>query len=409
MKSIGIDLAGFSKNPTGLAIFEFNKDKIKTMICHDNEEILKIIYEENPDIIAIDAPFSFPTNGYFRKSEIALKRAGFKPLSPLFRGMRPLVERAIKIVKILREKNFNVIEVLSSAIKKVLMTDDKIIKSKYPYASKDEIDAILCALTGKLFLEGKTKAYGNEINDKIIIPQIKGKNDVKKRYAALLSGGKDSVYALYKAIKNGYDVPCIITMKSKRDDSWMFHVPSIDMVDYISKCVEIPFIKRETSGIKEKELNDLKSALLEVKEKFKIDGIIVGALASNYQNDRINKLADELGLKVFAPLWKKNQEDYMRNLLKEGFAFTLVSITCDGLKEKFLGKVLTRDDIEEIIELSKKYGFNPAFEGGEAETLVLDAPIYKKRIEIEYQIIKKSEYEIKLNITGVKLIDKLKK
>ncbi len=404
MKSIGIDLAGFPKNPTGVAIMETG-GKVKSMICHEDEEILKIIYEENPDIIAIDAPFSFPKKGYFRKSEIELKKDGFNPLSPLFRGMRPLVERAEKLVKTLREKNYNVIEVLSSAIRKILMVNDVTIKKKYPYASKDEIDAILCALTGKLFLEGKTKSYGSEENDKIVLPEIKKR---KEKYAALVSGGKDSLYAMYRAMKEGYDIVCMITMKSQREDSWMFHVPSIDMVDYISECVDIPLIKRETSGIKEKELDDLKNALLEVKRNFGIDGITVGALASNYQNERIKKLADELGLKVFAPLWKKNQEDYMRELLKEGFAFTLTSITCDGLKEKFLGKVLTKDDIEEIIELSRKHGFNAAFEGGEAETLVLDAPFYKKRIKIEYQVIKISEYEIKLNITNVNLIEKKK-
>ncbi len=173
MKSVGIDLAGFSRNPTGVATIEFNgEEKIKTHVLHGDDEIIHFVLSEKPDIVAIDAPFSFPEKGLFRRSELALKRDGFSPLSPLFRGMRPLVERAIKLVRELRSQNIEVIEVLSSATRKVLMIDDKVIKSKYPYASKDEIDAILCALTGKLFLEGKTKQYGRRENDCIVVPRV---------------------------------------------------------------------------------------------------------------------------------------------------------------------------------------------------------------------------------------------
>ncbi|MFQ6055669.1 MAG: hypothetical protein ACE5J3_06785, partial [Methanosarcinales archaeon] len=109
-----------------------------------------------PDLIAIDAPFSFPKTGYFREGDSLLRKEGFHPLSPKFPGMQPLVKRAIKIVKILREKNYKVIEVFPRASEKILGLD------KEKKANKHEYDALLCALTGKHYLQGKFRSFGRE-------------------------------------------------------------------------------------------------------------------------------------------------------------------------------------------------------------------------------------------------------
>ena len=166
MKSVGIDLAGLPKNPTGLAVM--NGD-VSTKIVHDNGEIISFVEAQNPDIVVFDAPLSFPTRGYFRSCEVELKKEGYNPLSPLFRGMRPLVERAIKLSIEFRSRGFDVYETSASIIRKILVVDDKFVRERYPHATKDEIDAILCALVGKLHLEKKTKVYGRE---KFILPKI---------------------------------------------------------------------------------------------------------------------------------------------------------------------------------------------------------------------------------------------
>ncbi len=123
--------------------------------------------------------------------------------------------------------------------------------------------------------------------------------------------------------------------------------------------------------------------LLELAKKEGATHVISGALLSDYQRQRMGYLAHKLGMKVVNPLWRIDQEKYMRKLIDYGFEFIIVRIASMGLDPEFLGKVLTKNDVERIIELSKKFKFNPAFEGGEAETLVTYAPLFKKRLIVK--------------------------
>ena len=183
-------------------------------------------------------------------------------------------------------------------------------------------------------------------------------------------------------MQQNYEISCMVTIRSKNPDSFMFQSQGIDMTRLQSKSFSIPLIEEETEGQEEEELKDLKSALKNTKEKYGIEGVVSGALYSNYQRKRIEKVCDSLGLKIFAPLWHINQEKEMREILKKGFKFMVVKISADGLDKSWLGKVITEDDIDKLVKLDKKIGFNVAFEGGEAETLMIDGPIFKKRIEI---------------------------
>ena len=199
----------------------------------------------------------------------------------------------------------------------------------------------------------------------------------------LWSGGKDSAFASWTMMKQNYKIGCLISLKSKNPDSYMFHTPNIDLVKMHSDASEIPLILQETNGEKEKELNDLKKALKTAKQTYKIDGVVTGALYSDYQRKRIETICDELDLKVFSPLWHVNQEIEMKQLLNEGFSIIFSAVAAEGLDETWLGKEICSDDIEKLVILNKKYGLNVAGEGGEFESLVLDAPFFKRKIIIK--------------------------
>ena len=81
------------------------------------------------------------------------------------------------------------------------------------------------------------------------------------RLAALVSGGKDSILALYRTIKNGYQVINLVTMIPQRENSWMFHVPNINLTNLLAETVGIPLVRGQTTGVKERELEDLKKVL----------------------------------------------------------------------------------------------------------------------------------------------------
>jgi len=228
------------------------------------------------------------------------------------------------------------------------------------------------------------------------------------KIAALISGGKDSLYAAYLASrKKCRGLVCLIVIKSANPESYMFHVPNIDLVKKQAEVMDIPLIFRETAGKKEAELKDLKSALKEAKEKFSIKKVVSGALASTYQKQRIDKICEELDLKSITPLWQVDSEQYLNELLENKFEVIITAVAAEGLNESFLGKKIDKKMIEELKGLSRKVGLHIAFEGGEAETFVLDCPLFKKKIVVESaQKEMESECCGKYVIEKVKLVDK---
>lgn len=227
----------------------------------------------------------------------------------------------------------------------------------------------------------------------------------KLRLGAMVSSGKDSIFAMYSMLKKGYEIACIITIKSANPESFMFHTPGVEMVQLQAKAIGLPLIVQKTAGMKETELKDLKAALERAKQLYKIEGIVTGAIFSMYQKRRFEKIAKALSLKVFSPLWHMDQEAEMRAIIKEGFRFIITKIAAHGLDKSWLGKVITEKDVDRLVELSKRFGINIAFEGGEAETLVVDGPIFKKKIKIvEAEIKEESECVAELIIKKAELV-----
>jgi ABC transporter with metal-binding/Fe-S-binding domain ATP-binding protein len=210
------------------------------------------------------------------------------------------------------------------------------------------------------------------------------------RLCALFTGGKDSTYSLHLAVVSGHNVECLAAIKPAKSDSMLYHVPGIDLLDIYEKALGIPLYVYDGTFNEEKDLEDL---LKIVKKEFRVEGVSVGAIESDYQFIRFYRVLKKLGMSMFAPLWHKDQESYMRLLPRQGFRYTIIKISTYGLPMDFLGSIIDEEATERIIMLSKRYGFNPAFEGGEAETMVLDAPLMKCRINVKGNIIVVSELE----------------
>jgi len=202
------------------------------------------------------------------------------------------------------------------------------------------------------------------------------------RLGCLFSSGKDSCYALHVMAKRGYPVECLVTLKSKNPDSYMFHTPNVNIAKMQAEAMHIPIVELETTGEKEAELTDLAKALMIAKRDYKIQGVITGALYSDYQRQRIEKVCSMLDLRVFSPLWHLNQETEIRGIIKKGFEVIMVGVAAEGLDKKWLGKKLTQGHVDKLAELNEKIGLNIAGEGGEFETLVLDGPVFRKKLVI---------------------------
>jgi len=193
----------------------------------------------------------------------------------------------------------------------------------------------------------------------------------------------------------------MISIKSKNSDSFMYHTPNIELVKLQSGSIGIPLIEQATKGKKEDELKDLKKALIKAKKEFEIQGVITGALYSDYQRQRIEKICNELSLKTFSPLWHIDQETEMREILNNNFEVIITSIAADGLDKTWLGKRIDNKAVDDLVIINKKNKINISGEGGEYESLVLNAPIFKKRIHI-----KKARKIMENKYTGILKIEK---
>ena len=198
------------------------------------------------------------------------------------------------------------------------------------------------------------------------------------KVAALFSGGKDSAYAIYIAQQWGWEVDHLISIIPETGESYMFHVPNISLTDQLSECLDIPLSKAVTMGEEEIELEDLKELLASMD----IASLITGAIASDYQTTRINRICHDLGIRVFSPLWRKDQRMLLKDMIDAGFEMMVVGVYADGMGEDWLGRRLDNDALANLDDLTKKNRMNIAGEGGEFESLVLDGPNFKKRLEI---------------------------
>ena len=226
------------------------------------------------------------------------------------------------------------------------------------------------------------------------------------KLAPLFSGGKDSTIALYKALQEGHKVPALLSMLSRRDDSYMYHVPNINLTKYQSEAIGIPLVAKVTSGKPPQENIDLENALSELKNNFEIEGVTVGAVHSNYQYKIVSGICSKLNLMVFAPYWQQNHEELIEEALQAGFEIIIVGVAAEGLDDSWLGRKLDFSALDDLKKLNKKFGIDVGGEGGEYETFVIDGPVFKKRLEILKSMKVWDGVRGELVIGGIELIDK---
>jgi asparagine synthase (glutamine-hydrolysing) len=202
------------------------------------------------------------------------------------------------------------------------------------------------------------------------------------KIGVLFSGGKDSCYSTYLAKKNGHEISCLISIISENKESYMFHTPSIEKTKKQAERMNIPILVKKTPGKKEEELEDLEKVIKKAIKEYKIEGILTGAVGSTYQASRIQKICNKLNLECFNPLWQKNQIELLEELIKNKFEIVVVGVFAYPLDEKWLLRKIDKKFIEETKKLQDKLGINPAGEGGEFETFVLNCPLFSSPLKI---------------------------
>ena len=204
------------------------------------------------------------------------------------------------------------------------------------------------------------------------------------KLAALFSGGKDSTYSIFKAKQDGHSIECLITIVPKSEESMLLHFPNMPITKLQSSSMGIPQVYVESeSNDTEFETNLIIKSLEAVVQDYGIEGLIQGGILSEFQKKNFNKVCESLNLKLISPVWQQDQKQYMKNLLKDNFKFIITSVSADGLDDSWLGTEINNENLEKLELLSEKFGFNLNFEGGEAETLVVNCPLFAHPITIQ--------------------------
>ncbi|BAT84968.1 hypothetical protein VIGAN_04245400 [Vigna angularis var. angularis] len=226
------------------------------------------------------------------------------------------------------------------------------------------------------------------------------------KVVALVSGGKDSCYAMMKAIHYGHEIVALANLMPLDDsvdelDSYMYQTVGHQIIVRYAECMGLPLFRRRIQGssrhqelgYKETqgdEVEDLFTLLREVKRKIpSVTAVSSGAIASDYQRLRVESVCSRLGLVSLAYLWKQDQSLLLQEMITSGIVAVTVKVAAMGLDPaKHLGKELAFLTAY-LHKLKELYGINVCGEGGEYETLTLDCPLFfNARIVLdEHQVV----------------------
>ena len=241
-------------------------------------------------------------------------------------------------------------------------------------------------------------------------------------WVALFSGGKDSSLALYRALERDLPVDRLLTVHPPRD-SYMYHVPATDLAGLAAESIGLPLEELElaaqapgtdsttapvqadtrpddpdsfstdqpttpdstTRGDAEVEPLRERLAALDTELAGGLAGIVAGAVESEFQTSRLERVAAALEIDCFAPLWRADPETLAEELLEAGFEIVVVQVAAGGLDESWLGRTLDRAAFDELAELGETHGVHLLGEGGEYETIVTDGPHMARPIRLEHE------------------------
>ncbi len=216
----------------------------------------------------------------------------------------------------------------------------------------------------------------------------------------MVSGGKDSVYAFYLMLQQGFEIGRWITFVPQIKESYMLHSVNLNFVSLQAKLSKVKHTEIFVSGKKEEEVDEMLHYLKALKEREKFSAVICGAVMSEYQKERIDMICRELGIPCYAPLWRKNGENLLREMVEQGFEFI---VTYGGEEfEKWIGKKVSEESIEEFLDFLKSIRADVCGEGGEYETFVVKTPFWNRELKLRGKKVREGN-SVKFEIESLKV------
>jgi diphthine-ammonia ligase len=205
-------------------------------------------------------------------------------------------------------------------------------------------------------------------------------------YLASWSGGKDGCFAVYRALEKGYNVSRLVNFISKEYQRVNFHGTEKRLVQLQGQAVGIPVFQPETTfGNYTEDFKDAVRSLLSAD----VRGMVFGDIYNDQHLAWVQGVCANLGIEAVEPLWGMSTDDVINDFIGAGFEAVIVAADARLIGEEWLGKRVDKD----FITYLKSKGIDPCGESGEYHTIVVDGPLFKKKIEIaEGRTIRRGDY-----------------
>ncbi|MBM3244780.1 MAG: diphthine--ammonia ligase [Candidatus Omnitrophica bacterium] len=199
----------------------------------------------------------------------------------------------------------------------------------------------------------------------------------KKSAISSWSGGKDSCLACYKAMLQGYQVDYLLNFISSDSKRGCFHGIESGLMKLQAESIGIQLIQKEVTADMKKYEEEFKDAVRALAGN-EIKQMVFGDIFLLDQVNWVERVCGDIGITPVEPLWNNKPEDIVNEFLDSGFEAVIVSAQAEKLGKEFIGRHIDKKLICEL----KERRVCPCGENGEFHTLVIDGPIFKKRIEI---------------------------
>lgn len=227
------------------------------------------------------------------------------------------------------------------------------------------------------------------------------------KVAIMFSGGKDSIYAVDYAIRRGWDIQYLLSVKPNRKDCFLFHYATVEHTDKQAKLLGLKHILVNCNVA---DQNKEAQIVKRVVEKNRVDAVLLGGTGLQVtQIKSIQEVLMPLGIEVFAAHAGMDHDKMMEEMLGRGYRFMITQVASDGLMD-WLGREVTLQNFDDLKRDAMTFGFHIGFEGGYADTFALDGPIFKKSIEVlESKKVVDDKYCGHIIFKKLKLVSKAKK
>jgi len=190
-------------------------------------------------------------------------------------------------------------------------------------------------------------------------------------YLASWSGGKDSCFASYLAIRKGLNISGLVHFDRPNN----LHGVDPGMIRLQAELAGIPFIQKRVMA--EDFEPEFKRTVGELAVKG-AQGMVFGDIYLEPHKEWVDRVCGELGILPFEPLWGMKTEDIIRDFIDCGFETIVASGDQKLIDKKYIGRKMDQDFIEYL--RSKK--LDVCGESGEFHTFVTSGPLFRGKINI---------------------------